>query len=433
MTIERKVGMGIAGQVGGQDLDTWYNTERYSQDTTAFTDSVVDSDGNVYVAGTFGTYANSATARVFWYVKYDYEGTVQFKKKINPNTGWGKVANGSCSIVLDEDNGHLYITGEADDKFYLFKVNSSNGSDVWKKELSSNGDAYCLAIDYSGNVIVHASTGNQTRVVKFAPNGTVTWARRATMSNADNGAICVDPDDNIYISGRTNTSGNKLFVAKFNSSGAVQWQFAYVSSQTSAEVSYGASGMTFANSSLYVAFENSNQANLMRVNPATGAYTAAKKVTSCRDNPMSYNSLDHDEDGEIYWLTHNNTAQQPQVHKLNAGLSHHYSRRMFGVRSGSGIRGNGITVHRDTFIVTATASLFDYQFDSIVIVLPTDGSKAGNTFNKLIYLSVVTPASNAINATSTSFTFNSFTFGVSNTSAGWQDATSNVSNTFQSI
>lgn len=425
--------MGIAGQVGGQDLDTWYNTERYSQDTTAFTDSVVDSDGNVYVAGTFGTYANSATARVFWYVKYDYEGTVQFKKKINPNTGWGKVANGSCSIVLDEDNGHLYITGEADDKFYLFKVNSSNGSDVWKKELSSNGDAYCLAIDYSGNVIVHASTGNQTRVVKFAPNGTVTWARRATMSNADNGAICVDPDDNIYISGRTNTSGNKLFVAKFNSSGAVQWQFAYVSSQTSAEVSYGASGMTFANSSLYVAFENSNQANLMRVNPATGAYTAAKKVTSCRDNPMSYNSLDHDEDGEIYWLTHNNTAQQPQVHKLNAGLSHHYSRRMFGVRSGSGIRGNGITVHRDTFIVTATASLFDYQFDSIVIVLPTDGSKAGNTFNKLIYLSVVTPASNAINATSTSFTFNSFTFGVSNTSAGWQDATSNVSNTFQSI
>ena len=433
MTIERKVGMGIAGQVGGQDLDTWYNTERYSQDTTAFTDSVVDSDGNVYVAGTFGTYANSATARVFWYVKYDYEGTVQFKKKINPNTGWGKVANGSCSIVLDEDNGHLYITGEADDKFYLFKVNSSNGSDVWKKELSSNGDAYCLAIDYSGNVIVHASTGNQTRVVKFAPNGTVTWARRATMSNADNGAICVDPDDNIYIGGKTNTSGNKLFVAKFNSSGAVQWQFAYVSSQTSAEVSYGASGMTFANSSLYVAFENSNQANLMRVNPATGAYTAAKKVTSCRDNPMSYNSLDHDEDGEIYWLTHNNTAQQPQVHKLNAGLSHHYSRRMFGVRSGSGIRGNGITVHRDTFIVTATASLFDYQFDSIVIVLPTDGSKAGNTFNKLIYLSVVTPASNAINATSTSFTFNSFTFGVSNTSAGWQDATSNVSNTFQSI
>ena len=433
MTIERKVGMGIAGQVGGQDLDTWYNTERYSQDTTAFTDSVVDSDGNVYVAGTFGTYANSATARVFWYVKYDYEGTVQFKKKINPNTGWGKVANHSCSIVLDEDNGYLYITGESDDKFYLFKVNSSNGSDVWKKELSSNGDAYCLAIDYSGNVIVHASTGNQTRVVKFAPNGTVTWARRATMSNADNGAICVDPDDNIYISGRTNTSGNKLFVAKFNSSGAVQWQFAYVSSQTSAEVSYGASGMTFANSSLYVAFENSNQANLMRVNPATGAYTAAKKVTSCRDNPMSYNSLDHDEDGEIYWLTHNNTAQQPQVHKLNAGLSHHYSRRMFGVRSGSGIRGNGITVHRDTFIVTATASLFDYQFDSIVIVLPTDGSKAGNTFNKLIYLSVVTPASNAINATSTSFTFNSFTFGVSNTSAGWQDATSNVSNTFQSI
>jgi hypothetical protein len=433
MTIERKVGMGIAGQVGGQDLDTWYNTERYSQDTTAFTDSVVDSDGNVYVAGTFGTYANSATARVFWYVKYDYEGTVQFKKKINPNTGWGKVANGSCSIVLDEDNGYLYITGEADNKFYLFKVNSSNGSDVWKKELSSNGDAYCLAIDYSGNVIVHASTGNQTRVVKFAPNGTVTWARRATISNSENGAICVDPDDNIYISGRTNTSGNKLFVAKFNSSGAVQWQFAYVSSQTSAEVSYGASGMTFANSSLYVAFENSNQANLMRVNPATGAYTAAKKVTSCRDNPMSYNSLDHDEDGEIYWLTHNNTAQQPQVHKLNAGLSHHYSRRMFGVRSGSGIRGNGITVHRDTFIVTATASLFDYQFDSIVIVLPTDGSKAGNTFNKLIYLSVVTPASNAINATSTSFTFNSFTFGVSNTSAGWQDATSNVSNTFQSI
>ena len=425
--------MGIAGQVGGQDLDTWYNTERYSQDTTAFTDSVVDSDGNVYVAGTFGTYANSATARVFWYVKYDYEGTVQFKKKINPNTGWGKVANGSCSIVLDEDNGYLYITGEADNKFYLFKVNSSNGSDVWKKELSSNGDAYCLAIDYSGNVIVHASTGNQTRVVKFAPNGTVTWARRATMSNADNGAICVDPDDNIYIGGKTNTSGNKLFVAKFNSSGAVQWQFAYVSSQTSAEVSYGASGMTFANSSLYVAFENSNQANLMRVNPATGAYTAAKKVTSCRDNPMSFNSLDHDEDGEIYWLTHNNTSQQPQIHKLNAGLSHHYSRRMFGVRSGSGIRGNGITVHRDTFIVTATASLFDYQFDSIVIVLPTDGSKAGNTFNKLIYLSVVTPASNAINATSTSFTFNSFTFGVSNTSAGWQDATSNVSNTFQSI
>ena len=135
MTIERKVGMGIAGQVGGQDLNTWYNTETYSQDTTSFTDSAVDSDGNVYAVGSFGTYANSATAKVFWYVKYDYEGTVQYKKKINPTAGWGKVSNNS-SIVLDDDNGHLYITGEADDKFYLFKVNSSDGSDVWKKELS---------------------------------------------------------------------------------------------------------------------------------------------------------------------------------------------------------------------------------------------------------------------------------------------------------
>ena len=433
MTIERKVGMGIAGQVGGQDLDTWYNTERFSQDTIAFTDSVVDSDGNVYAAGTFGTYANSATARVFWYVKYDYEGTVKFKRMINPNTGWGKVADGPCSIVLDEDNGYLYITGESDDKFYLFKVNSSNGSDVWKKELSSNGDAYCLAIDYSGNVIVQASTGNQTRVVKFAPNGTVAWARRATISNSENGAVCVDPDDNIYIGGRSvDNVGNKLFVAKFNSSGAVQWQFRYTANN-GVGINNGASGMTFANSSLYVAFESSGQANLMRVNPATGAYTAAKKVTSCRDNPMSYNSLDHDEDGEIYWLTHNNTTQRGQIHKLNAGLSHHYSREIYGSRSGSGFRANGITVHRDTFIVTATASLFDYQFDAIVTVLPTDGSKSGNTFNKITYASVTVPASNAINATSTSFTFNSFTFGVSNTSAGWQDATSNVSNTFQSI
>ena len=431
MTIERKVGMGIAGQVGGQDLNTWYNTETYSQDTTSFTDSAVDSDGNVYAVGSFGTYANSATAKVFWYIKYDYEGTVQYKKKINPTAGWGKQSINS-SIVLDDDNGHLYITGEADDTFYLFKVNSSDGSDVWKKELSSNGDAYCLALDSSGNVIVHASTTNQTRVVKFAPNGTVTWATRATISNSDNGAICVDPDDNIYIGGRTNTSGNKIFLAKFNSSGTIQWQFAYVGNDGLGS-NLGSSGMTFANSELYVAFETTGQANIARVNPATGAYTAAKRVIGCRNSTTQYNSLDHDEDGDIYWLTHDNNNGQGQIHKMNSGLQHHFSRKVFTTRSGGRLHANGITVHRNAFVVTATSDLINYQYDAIVAVFPTDGSKSGSTYNKISYQSATVPSSNAITATSTSFTFNSFTFGVSNTSAAWQDATSGVTNTFQAI
>ncbi|HKZ67706.1 MAG TPA: T9SS type A sorting domain-containing protein [Chitinophagaceae bacterium] len=141
-------------------------------------------DLRIYVCGTKGTNSGDALT-----ISYNTAGTI--------NTGWPKTYNGS-----------------------------SNGAD-YATAVTSYGSGTTTAIYVAGSATM---TGNSqdALLIKYTQSGTQSWV--VTWENPVAGvqqdiANCVkcDGSGNVYICGRTSSLGGDMFVAKYNSSGTVQW------------------------------------------------------------------------------------------------------------------------------------------------------------------------------------------------------------------
>ena len=85
-----------------------------------------------------------------------------------------------------------------------------------------------IAVDGSGNVYVvgEADIGGQYDLIvaKYNSSGTIQW-QRALVSDSGHG-IAVDSSGNAYVVGRTTTStagGNDISIAKYDTDGNIQW------------------------------------------------------------------------------------------------------------------------------------------------------------------------------------------------------------------
>ncbi len=91
-----------------------------------------------------------------------------------------------------------------------------------------------VVIDSTGNIIVAgaestAANGFDAVVIKYNATGTVIW--KQTFNDATNNlddaayAVAVDPSGNVIVTGvsKDATSGNDIWVRKYNSAGATQW------------------------------------------------------------------------------------------------------------------------------------------------------------------------------------------------------------------
>jgi uncharacterized delta-60 repeat protein len=91
------------------------------------------------------------------------------------------------------------------------------------------------AVDSAGNIIVSGSTlgGIDAEIAKYNTNGTILWQRKLASSTSEYFAAAdTDSSDNIYAAGLTSTSGTaggnaEWLIAKYNSSGTIQWQRGY--------------------------------------------------------------------------------------------------------------------------------------------------------------------------------------------------------------
>ena len=89
-----------------------------------------------------------------------------------------------------------------------------------------------IAVDGSGNVYVvgEADIGGQYDLIvaKYNSSGTIQW-QRALVSDSGSG-IAVDSSGNAYVVGRTTTAtagGNDISIAKYDTDGNIQWQRTY--------------------------------------------------------------------------------------------------------------------------------------------------------------------------------------------------------------
>ena len=217
-----------------------------------------DNSGNVYMAGEsedtwgtpirpFGAVTDVAVA------KFDANGVLQW------NTFLGtSVSNDYNASITTDGNGNVYVTGTSNNTWgspinppiiganvFLAKLNS-NGVLQWNTFIPGYSDPYqSIAVDINGNVYLtgysydwgtpinpHAGAVD-VFVAKFDSSGALQWHTfmGQTFDDADS-SLTLDAAGNVYVSGYSQDtwgtpinppSGWDPFVAKLNANGILQW------------------------------------------------------------------------------------------------------------------------------------------------------------------------------------------------------------------
>lgn len=191
-----------------------------------------DSSGNVYFA--YGFYGGSNRRGVV--VKLASNGGLQYSKSFY-------AANSIDTYVryaTTDSSGNLYvnITHLNNSPFQISQLTlkvSNAGDEVWTRRLSSSsqnisaGEGQSIAVDSSGNVYVAGRSfyGDYPSgfVAKYNSSGTIQWQRilYSPSKGLDLEGVAVDSSGNVYAVGQDN-SNNRGVVFKYNSSGSLQWQ-----------------------------------------------------------------------------------------------------------------------------------------------------------------------------------------------------------------
>ena len=139
-----------------------------------------------------------------------------------------------AAIAIDSSN-NIYITNDDGGSQVFTDKFSSTGLTIWQKGLNSAANEYGggITVDSSGNIIiagsVNISSNYRHYVAKYDSSGTLQWQRYIGSSSAGNPNLsrCVTTDSsgNIFIGGQSSNGTNWIgVILKYNSSGTLQWQ-----------------------------------------------------------------------------------------------------------------------------------------------------------------------------------------------------------------
>ncbi len=236
-------------------------------------------------------------------------------------------------VALD-GSGNPYIcaelssAGAGNEDAYIAKL-SKSGDITWQRSLGGPDDDYYWStqVDSTGNVYAvgmvnlgGASVDRNGLVAKYDTNGTLLWQRYIGDDAADPGpfnwqefrGVGFDSSDNIYAAGFTtnvfSTTGavEDGYVVKYNSSGTVQWQRAFGTTESDSlyDIAVDDSGNSYVGGHTDVAGVSDFRGLVIKIN-SSGVIQWQCMLNTGVQGSGSTNvyGLDIDDSGNVYAFT----------------------------------------------------------------------------------------------------------------------------------
>ena len=186
-------------------------------------DVAVDSSDNIYVVAE--TVQSGSVSQKGALVKYSTDGEVLWARTYS---GSSTATNARFHTVRVDSNDDIIVGGQDTGNFVVCKYDSSGSLVYQKKTTGYFGTPNGMNLDSSDNIYFTTDT---TYLVKLNSSGAFQFARLLSGSYIGFQDIAVATSGNIYVCGQTDASpiGPNVgaFLAKYNSSGTLQWQRGY--------------------------------------------------------------------------------------------------------------------------------------------------------------------------------------------------------------
>ena len=205
----------------------WQKTLSGTASSDRGNDLALDSSGNIYVVGS----SDDGPSRNFQIAKYNSSGAVQWQRRFGSESsndvGFGIALDSNNDVYV---TGVQTYGGGGELCPQIVKYNSS-GTIQWQRRLKpATGDDFYYGVAAGSSIYAcgysQAAGNNNLLLVKYDTSGTLQWQKRLGGTSAEFGfGVAIDSSGNVFVSGQTNVSGNyDMLIAKYDSSGAVLWQ-----------------------------------------------------------------------------------------------------------------------------------------------------------------------------------------------------------------
>ena len=212
-----------------------FTTDQYEQGNSI----VVDSSGNVYIAGQSDPDSTTTVSDDYVVIKYNAAGVQQWVQRTN---GTGNGIDRPSKIVLDS-SGNPVVTGRSDNllnyDYLTVKYNTTTGIPIWSVRYDRTHN------DWATDVVINPTTGNiyvtgrsrnidyDYATVCYNTAGVQQWATVYDNAIGDNRAtnIGMDSTGNLYVTGHSDVGATAvnydITTIKYNSTGVQQWLRTY--------------------------------------------------------------------------------------------------------------------------------------------------------------------------------------------------------------
>lgn len=383
--VSTRILLGAAGAGGVGAGSYFFAVIGGATNAEKFNGVAVDSSNNIYASGNTST---SSTGGIdLFVVSYDNEGTIRWQKAKGKSGVFD--TGGNCAV---DSSDNLYISGGNDFRGNVITKFNSSGALQFDKQYDGTGnEGYDgpVAIDGSDNIFSYtrnSSNAGSGVMMKINSSGTLQFNRIFSDSNGMDAKGCAaDSSGNSYGAGEYDDDANGTrngFLAKYNSSGTVQWQRVTEGSSASKFL-----GVTTDGTNIYAvgtAVNLSTTFAFITKWNTSGTLQWQRRLGVTGTN-YQFQDVALDSDGNIYCVGFYKPGNDTVIiSKWNSSGTLQWARD-FG-RSGYGTRSYAIEVDSSDAVIISgeTNGAGPGNTSAFVLRIPNDGTLTG-TYNNMSY------------------------------------------------